>query len=247
MDFLEGALLGPLWSDTDYATRKHTGFNLLISLVFWAGLAWLFYRVNTAGTPLLLRETAPNWIFLALLCFLLSPFLSLIYYRLPLVGRLPVLAFMFAKFGMMYLAVFKWLAPNLEINFSSALTSLTVFLNDTVGTFIEYYTERYHTSGLFVSAAVLVIVGLIVGLLTLLAVCTLPYLYFALLRWFQAVLDDILWIMIDLVNYFTKSRKFKIPRLLQDMAQNAKLVKDHELQVRDGKRARKRKPALGNK
>lgn len=238
MDFLEGALLGPLWSDTDYATRKHTGFNLLISLVFWACLFFIFYKVNTSGTPWLLREAAPNWVLWAIVLFFVSPFLCLLYYRLPLIGRLPVLALMLCKYLMMYLAVFKWLAPNLEVNFSSALSSLTVFLNDTVGTFIEYYTERYQTSGLFVSATFLLIVCGIIGLLLLLTVCTLPYLYFALLKWFQGVLDDILWIMIDLVNYFVKNKNVKVPKLVQDMAYNAAIVKNNELQARRDKKAK---------
>jgi len=44
MDFLEGYLLGPQWSDTEYETRHHAGFHLLLGLA--VALAFGFLLVN---------------------------------------------------------------------------------------------------------------------------------------------------------------------------------------------------------
>lgn len=224
MDFLEGALLGPLWSDTDYQTRKHTGFNLLISLAFWLYLLYAFYRINSSGTPFLLADNLLNWTFIGSLLFLLSPLLCLIYYRSPLIARFAILFVQFAKYLTLYLAFFKWLAPSLEIDFGTTLTSMTVFLNDTVGTAIEYYTERYQTSGLFASTTVLAIIAFLVGLLILSLCVCLPFLYFKLLSWLQAVVDDIMWIGVDFSRVLVRKKKIVVPQKMLSLVQHVSRV-----------------------
>lgn len=224
MDFLEGTLLGPLWSDTDYQTRRHTGFNLLISLTFWLYLFYAFYRINSSGTPFLLADNFLNWTFIGCVLFLASPLLCLIYYRCSLVARFAILSVQFGKYVALYLAFFKWLAPSLEIDFANALTSITVFLNDTVGTAIEYYTERYQTSGLFASTAVLGLIALIVGILLLSMCICLPFLYFKLLRWLQAVVDDIMWICVDFSRVLVRKKKIVVPKQMLSLVQHVSRV-----------------------
>lgn len=224
MDFLEGTLLGPLWSDTDYQTRRHTGFNLFISLMFWLYLFYAFYRINSSGTPFLLADNILNWTFIGSILFLISPLLCLIYYKSPLIARFAILFTQFAKYLSLYLAFFKWLAPSLEIDFSTTLTSVTVFLNDTVGTAIEYYTERYQTSGLFASTAILGIVAFIVGLVILSLCVCLPFLYFKLLRWLQAVVDDIMWICVDFSRVLVRKKKIVVPQKMISLVQHVSRV-----------------------
>lgn len=224
MDFLEGSLLGPLWSDTDYQTRSHTGFNLLISLVFWLYLFYAFYRINSSGTPFLLATNIFNWTFIGCVLFLISPLLCLIYYRTSLIVRFAILFLQLAKYLSLYLAFFKWLAPSLEINFGTTIASMTVFLNDTVGTAIEYYTERYQTSGLFASTAVLLILALLVGLLIFSLCVCLPFVYFKLLQWLQAVVDDIMWICVDFLRLLVHKKKIVVPQQMLSLVRHVSRV-----------------------
>lgn len=224
MDFLEGALLGPMWSDTDYQTRKHTGVNLLISLIFWLYLLYAFYRINTSGTPFLIADNHLNWLLLGSLLFLISPLLCVIYYRSSLLVRFIILFVQFCKYLMLYLAFFKWLAPSLDIDFSNTLNSITVFLNDTVGTAIEYYTERYQTSGLVASTAVLAFIAFVIGIILLCLCITLPFLYFKLLRWLQAVTDDVMWICVDFGRVLVRNKTITIPARLHSLVQHISQV-----------------------
>ena len=89
MDYLEGLLLGRLWSDTDYENRKHFG------LFVWYGLfvdAIVLY-IYILGRGLLgFGNIGPIHIAVFVLLFLANPFICFRYYRMPWWGKIMILA-----------------------------------------------------------------------------------------------------------------------------------------------------------
>ena len=95
MDYLEGLFLGPLWSDTDYENRRHTGLFLLYGLSVVGVIAYSYLTGGFAG---LLAGHQILKIILLMLLFLASPFMCFRYYRMPTWVKLPVLLAEAAKY-----------------------------------------------------------------------------------------------------------------------------------------------------
>ena len=114
MDYLEGALLHSWWSDTDYESRRHTGTWLWYSLAFFAVLAYAALRLNLKGSMVL----SENHEFLRtvwLVLFFVTPFLCMVYYKLPFLLRLPVLFLLSVKYLSYFLYCISRLATDLLV------------------------------------------------------------------------------------------------------------------------------------
>lgn len=153
MDFLEGFLLGPIWSDTEYETRRHTGFYWLIG---WLALACYSYmQINRTFLQqwILLPSWAP--VLLVFLLLLLSPFACRYYYRVNLLVKLLILAVQVIKFLLAFLAFFQRLLPL----YSFELDQLPQLLLDYVNKTVTQATETFTAMG----QAVGMMVGIIAG------------------------------------------------------------------------------------
>lgn len=188
MDFLEGALLGPLWTDTDYEDRSHRGLRLLLSFLFWLGILAMMFFINFRALSLSFIFDFPLFPLFLVLVFV-SPFLSMIYYHMPVIIRLPILGIQAVKHLSFFLSVYKIFLPYLRLDINEVIVGLTNFSDNTIGRFIEFYTERYEAAGMLIGTAFLAIVGILVFIILLLVFIYLPQLLLLLVRQIQMIWD----------------------------------------------------------
>lgn len=188
MDYLEGALLGPVWSDTDYENRTHKGAALLISAVFWAVFGILLIRFYADDLSPLLQNPS-IWLTAALVGVVLAPILCYYYYNLPLLLRFVVLIFQAAKYAAAVLIIYSLVIPAISLNSESLLPDFIEWMDSTVGTFVERNTEVYELFGLLVSGIVLVLAGVIAFILALAAIVLSPILYVQIVKYIQRLFD----------------------------------------------------------
>ena len=89
MDFLEGFLMGPVWSDTEYETRRHVGFFWLVGWLFLAIFAFLLLYPEKAPVWLSMPGYLPYVMFFVLA--LASPFACRYYYRMNVFVKVAIL------------------------------------------------------------------------------------------------------------------------------------------------------------
>lgn len=205
LDFLEGALLGPLWSDTEYEKKRFRGLRALFSLGFWLVMAFVFYKENSSGAPSIFHRGG-FFFLLSFLIFLISPLLCYIYYYLPFLLRLPILALQFLKFFGVFLAVCGLVSPYMKVSFAKLFSDGMLFFDHTLGSFIDLYTEMYGEVGMFLSVIGLGILGTVFGLLFLFFLVKLPQLILRFVRYLQSVYDQLLIFLFDLLHYFKDRR-----------------------------------------
>lgn len=177
MDYLEGLFLGPLWSDTDYENRRHTGLFLLYGLSVVGLIAYSYF---TGGFHSLLAEQQIVKIILLMLLFLASPFLCFRYYRMPVWVKLPILLAEAGKYFLLTVLMTTWVMPYTNVSLETLQQNMIGFLNKT----LETSTERFAASAgtfstvlgvisggvylLFLASAVLILALLIPGTVFLL-------------------------------------------------------------------------------
>lgn len=191
MDFLEGFLLGPVWSDTEFETRRHTGFYWFVG---WLAMAFYLFMVARPA-PFKVWLELPGGLLVALFLLLVAalPFAARFYYRqhpivkgliLLLYGIKHVIAFIF-----FYQVIKRFWKPDLALLPQQGME----FINTT----ITYTSEMFRS---LVSPTFGMVVGIIAGgmlvVLTLiglvLAATLLPALYLWLLKLIQYGADLIL-------------------------------------------------------
>ena len=187
MDFLEGFLLGPIWSDTEYETRRHTGFYWLIGWLACAAFLWM----------LIYPEKVPEWVdmptYLPVLLFLvitvLSPFASRYYYRLNILLKLIILLLQAGKFGMAFLALFQRLLPEVHLDLSALPQDILELINKTIAKATDYFSGLGEGLGMIlgiVGGGLLIVLAFAGGVL---AASWLPAIYLAALKLIQRCFD----------------------------------------------------------
>lgn len=151
MDFMEGFLLGPIWSDTEYETRRHAGFYWFIG---WLACA-LFVLLEV------FPDKTPGWMampgFLPVLLFamlaLASPLACRFYYRLNIVFKLGILAVEVVKFGFAFVALFQYVLANVNVDIAALPQATLEYVNQTVAKTTEYFTGLGEGLGMLVGIA----------------------------------------------------------------------------------------------
>jgi hypothetical protein len=187
LDFLEGFLLGPLWSDTEYENRKHTGFYWFIGLACCSLLIFLFLYPKKA--PILLDTSLTGLIALFCLLTIGSPLISHLYYRMVLPVRLAILLLQGLKLSAGMLVLIRLMLPKIGLNTATIGQDALEIVNKIIGTSTDYFTKLAQGTGMLVG---IVIGGLGVVLLLALAIVTslvLPIVWLAALRVIQRVID----------------------------------------------------------
>ena len=180
MDFLEGFLLGPIWSDTEYETRRHAGFYWLIGWIACASFAYM----------LAFPEKAPSWmgmphylpILIAIVIALGSPFAGRYYYRLNFFLKILILLLEILKFGMAFLALFQYLLPKYSLDLDALPQDILEFINQTIAKTTEYFAEVGEGLGMLlgiVSGGLLIVLVFVGGLLL---ASFIPIIYLAALK-----------------------------------------------------------------
>lgn len=187
MDFLEGFLLGPTWSDTEYETRRHTGFYWLIGWLVFLGYIWLQFDPPQARPWMSLPRWAPLLVFFFLL--LAAPFTNRYYYRLNILLKLPVLALQAIKLAAAYLAVYQWVMPFYKLDVDLLPQELLEYINQTIAKSTETFTSMGQAMGMMVGviAGGLQVVLTFVGILLVATIA--PALFLVLLQLLQRGVD----------------------------------------------------------
>lgn len=189
MDFLEGFLMGPLWSDTEYESRHHIGFYFLIGLI----------AAGTFGYLVINPEQAARWVWpwpvpalLLLLLLMLNPFICHHYYRQNHLVRLLALFVLAVKYILAILLLFAIALPMVHLDLANLAENLLTLTNESIAEMSERFSALNNASAMIfgivagsfmmlLRAALVIAAGALVPSLTLLAV-----------RWLQQAIDWII-------------------------------------------------------
>lgn len=187
MDFLEGSLLGPLYSDTLYGERKHRATSVFVFFSFYFLLAF-FSKVFPANFSL--AGSLLSLVLFFVFSFL-SPFLSERYYHFSLVGRFGILFFQLAK--RIFLLNFLVLIL-LSFLQKFSVTTLRLLFEATGNKISDLFTlmsAKFNLFGLVVTGFFLMFVGILFLLFFLLLMFFLPNFFLFLSKKLERLLDKI--------------------------------------------------------
>lgn len=179
MDFLEGFLLGPLWSDTEYETQRHVGFHIFLGTIISGIFLWLLIFPDKLKFWLDL-PTAMYVIFI-ILFLLATPFAARIYYQLNLPLKLLILLVQFFKFAAVYVASYQVMLPQYTLDLTDLPQTLIEDINLSISNATEFFEGFGRATGmllgiigggLMIVLRLLIIIGvaIIVPILILIAV-----------------------------------------------------------------------------
>ena len=126
MDYAEGLFLGRYWSDTDYENRKHFWLFIIYGLLCNCIVLYTYILgkkllgIGNFGMPMLA-------IFIVL--FVASPFICFRYYRMPLWGKLIILAEKIFKSYLVLSYTVSIMLPKLTVNVGDLQTFVIDYLN----------------------------------------------------------------------------------------------------------------------
>lgn len=202
MDYLEGLLLGRLWSDTDYENRKHFGLFVLYGLLVDA---IILYKYILGRGLIGFGSIGTIHIAVFVLLFIANPFICFRYYRMPWWGKIFIIL---AKLFKAYLIVsytVSLLLPKLTVRVDDLQDFLMSYLNKT----LERYTEKFvATAGSF-STVLGVLAGgvhvVLTVLLLVLAAVVIPSLIYLAVKLVQYAWDWVINLLI--IKRFFPQRK----------------------------------------
>lgn len=188
MDYLEGALLGRLWSDTDFENRRHRVAVLSLCAVFWLYAFYLIYLQNFVGTPGLIRLFF-IWFLIGGLLFAVSPLLCYVYYSTPLPLRWLFLALEALKYYFAYLFLYCLVIPLIRFDKDRLVADLMAWMNGMVTRFFEGGKLDLKLTSIITQVILLALGGLLVVLLLFAVLALVPIFYMKLLKLLQYTID----------------------------------------------------------
>jgi len=138
VDYFEGLFLGSMWSDTDFENRRHTGLFIGFGVLLCAMIALSYL---SGYFSVLLGGARIVKLVIFLLLFFASPFLCFRYYRMRIWGKLPILLAGFIKHAAFALFATTWIMPFLNLSVSQIGEKLLDFLNSTLESNIEKFSD----------------------------------------------------------------------------------------------------------
>lgn len=192
MDFLEGSLLGPNYSDTRYGERKHKGKFVLVFFVFYISLTFLAKTFSSIAFPLILGLN----LLILVAAFLSSPFLNQLYYKFSLFPRFLILLVQILK---------RWSALNLFALFLlnvifqfSEVSGRVLFeaFGNRLSDLFTVMSAKFDLLGLLLTLFIFMFTGIVVILLVLVLLFFLPNFVLFLLGKLQEAWDSIVKIKI---------------------------------------------------
>ena len=186
MDYLEGLMLGKLWSDTDYENRKHFWLFIIYGLLC---NCILLYTYILGKRLLWCGDFGMPALALFIVLFVASPFICFRYYRMPFWGKLIILAEKIFKSYLVLSYTVSIMLPRLTVNAGDLQTNVIDYLNRT----LEQYTTKYATS----SGSFATVTGVLAGglhvvlmiLINLVVIMVIPGLIYIAFRICQFVWD----------------------------------------------------------
>lgn len=195
MDYLEGFLIGPVWSDTDYRTRRHLNAHILLAAFMAA--AFVMLNVFPAYYSKVVRIDWPLSLVLLLSLIILTPALSIFYRRLPLYVRPLLLIVYAAKYLLLFYVLVQIFLPLVTFENESIRSMLYERVDDHIGTALEVIAQ---SGGILVTAVGVVAGGLWIlgeGLALVAILILVPLLAIALFKGIQYGLDRLTQAILD--------------------------------------------------
>ena len=179
-------MLGKLWSDTDYENRRHFWLFIIYGLLCNCIVLYTYIL----GQKLLWIGEVGMPLFAAfIILFVASPFINFRYYRMPIWGKLLILAEMIFKSYLVLSYTVSLILPRLTVNVGDLQTFVIDYLNKT----LEEYTTKYSvSSGSFATVTGVLAGGLhvvLVVLINLVILMVVPGLIYIVFRICQFVWD----------------------------------------------------------
>ncbi len=189
MDFLEGFLIGPVWSDTEYETRRHIGFLWMIGWVFVAVFAFvLFFPDNS---PFFLKMPMIVSIVLFIVLVLASPFICRPYYRLNIFLKIPILIALALKYFIGMIVLLQICQAFISIDKTALPMILLNYVNDSVSNATGYFASLGKGTDILVGILAGGIWVVITFGLALLVMTVIPALYMFALKLIQRGADQL--------------------------------------------------------
>lgn len=187
MDFLEGFLLGPIWSDTEYETRRHTGFYWFVGWLTLGCYLWLQIKPGTASGLLGLPVSTPIIVFLIFLLGL--PFACRYYYRMNFAVKGLIIAAEMIKLGAAFLAFFQNVMPRYTLNTVTLPEDLLEYVNQTIAKWTGSFESLGQGLGMLVGIVTGGLQVVLTMIIILLAATIVPALFLLVIQLIQHGLD----------------------------------------------------------
>ncbi|MGI6157253.1 MAG: hypothetical protein ACOYH4_02060 [Saccharofermentanales bacterium] len=184
MDYLEGFLIGPVWSDTDYQSRRHVSAHVFLATVMAALFVVFVIFPNTVD-----RWIWIDWpwsLILLIAAVLLTPVLSANYYRWHAALR-PIILLLYAfKYVLLFYVLVHIFLPMTELE----TASLPALVYARMDNHITVMLEKIASGGGILATVAGVLVGglwvvaeVLLILLILIAVPLAAIMLFKCLQW----------------------------------------------------------------
>lgn len=202
MDYLEGLLLGRLWSDTDYENRKHFGLFVLYGLLVDA---IILYKYILGRGLIGFGSIGTIHIAVFVLLFIANPFICFRYYRMPWWGKIFIILTKLFKAYLIVSYTVSLLLPKLTVRVDDLQDFLMSYLNKT----LERYTEKFVVTAGSFSTVLGVLAGgvhvVLTVLLLVLAAVVIPSLIYLAVKLVQYAWDWVINLLI--IKRFFPQRK----------------------------------------
>lgn len=189
MDFLEGFLLGPVWSDTEYETRRHTGFYWLLGWLSAGLYLWLLLYPDQSDRWLII-DLVPA-VFLAVFFLLALPFANRFYYKVHFAVKIPILAAHIVKLTSLLMIILHIALSLYRIERELLPDQLLEYVNQTIEKATEYFEMLGRVLGMLLGivSGGLIIVGSLIGLV--LIATLVPVIVLVLFKALQRLVDEL--------------------------------------------------------
>ncbi len=195
MDYLEGFLIGSVWSDTDYTSRRHFSAHIFLATVMAAAFVALTLFPERRGQLILVNWPAVP--VLLILLIILTPILSIFYRRLPFfIKPLALLVYAF-KYLLLFYVLVHYFLPMVTLEKVSILTVIFSRVDNHIEKSLEVIAE---SGGILLTVAGVVVGGLWVigeGLALIGVLILVPLLAIILFKGLQYALDYLVKFLLD--------------------------------------------------
>lgn len=137
MDYLEGFLIGPIWSDTDYETRRHVAIHIFSSAL--VAVFYIFLQIFPHYQEIMNIIPLPHSLVVFVTLVLICPLIACFYYRLPVFVR-PVVLFTYAaKFFLAAWVLIQYTLPLYSFESGNVQEYLFEEVNKSIETGINWF------------------------------------------------------------------------------------------------------------
>jgi len=195
IDYLEGFLIGPIWSDTDYRTRRHYFAHIFLAALMGTAFVLLLLFPDSMSKWVIIQW--PLCLILLIILLLVTPIFSSIYYRVPFVIRIFFLLLYATKYVLLFYTLVHTFFPLIAIDKENIPALLLARVDDRV----TQSLDRISDSGKIFTTVLGVIMGafwvIAEGLLVVVILIAVPLAAISLMKGIRYALDIGLFKLID--------------------------------------------------